>query len=84
MKKTKVLITAALLVAAIGGAWASNNSISRAISDPYYFDGHDFVQLTGVNVPCSTGGTGCTRIIDGVEYQLYADASTNNPLKAGN
>lgn len=81
MKKFKVVIAAALLVAAVGSAWASNNATKRLINNPYYNVGGVWKQLIRNNVPCHAGPADCKQQTPDGLQQLYAAPDFAQPLQ---
>ena len=81
MTKTKLFLTAALFVAAVGGAWASQSNRTETL---YWLDGSTFKPIP-TEKSCPNIGQGCTDLVPGHgEQQLYRfDGFNYNSLKVG-
>lgn len=80
MKREKINTTILLLFLACGTAWASNQTVIRIISNPYYFANGQWKQLVSNNVFCHPGPRDCVyQTPDGIQ-QLYATPNFATPL----
>lgn len=71
MKKVKIFITASLMAVAVGGAFASINSVT---ADYYIFPGDNPAgtpQQVQSSLNCPSIGLGCRATYNGVSYQLF-------------
>jgi hypothetical protein len=63
MKKTKMILAAALMIVAVGGAFASKAKVAQNVF--YTNNGTDFIPYT-TDLSCSTDGADCIDNVPGV------------------